>query len=73
VSAPKLNCFSRVDTGDGCSCGSVGSSDSSAAPTRGGAVLPGDGVVVSHEGSVGPYQFVQVAGGGEALAKPSTS
>jgi hypothetical protein len=27
------------------------------------------GVVVSHEGSVGPYQFVQVAGGGEALAQ----
>jgi hypothetical protein len=69
VSAPKLNCFNRVDTGDGCSCGSV-ASDSSAIPASGGrGVLPGDGVVVSHEGSVGPYQFVQVAGGGEALAQ----
>jgi hypothetical protein len=70
VSAPMLNCFVRRDTGDGCSCGS-GANDSSSlsGPLPAGRGLPGEGVIVSHEGSVGPYQFVQVAGGGEALAQ----
>src|SRR5258706_13292795 len=56
VSAPVLNCFSRTG-GDGCSCGGMSSAESfpGAAPrSTGGGGLNG-GVIVAHEGSVGPY------------------
>ena len=67
VSAPVLNCFSRTG-GDGCSCGSAGDDSSFAARGTGtGGGLNG-GVIVAHEGSVGPYDYVQVEGGGQALA-----
>jgi hypothetical protein len=69
VSPAPLHCFQRTG-GGGCSCGGAAASDSL---SRGGAV-PGkgglqDGVIVTHEGSVGPYDCVQVQGGGEALAQ----
>jgi len=67
VSPPPLHCYQLIDRG-GCSCG--GDDSSTLAPSAGG--VPRDainGVVVTHEGSVGPYQYVQVEGGGQALAQ----
>src|SRR5882724_10291183 len=61
VSPPVLNCYQRVDR-DGCSCGSVTDDRASLAPSAGGRDISGNGVVVTHEGSVGPYQYVQVEG-----------
>src|SRR5258708_28079999 len=63
VSAPVLNCYSRTG-GDGCSCGGMSSADSAPGGgprSTGGGVLNG-GVIVAHEGSVGPYDYVQVEG-----------
>jgi hypothetical protein len=72
VSGPPLNCFTRTG-GGGCSCG-ASSNDAPladrAGPSSGGGVFGGPGsVVVRHEGSVGPYDCVQVEGGGQALAQ----
>src|SRR6185295_1720280 len=71
VSPAPLNCFYRSGSGGGCSCGGA-SSDSAVlnrAPSSGVGGSPTPGVVVTHEGSVGPYNCVQVQGGGEALAQ----
>jgi hypothetical protein len=67
VSPPQLNCFYQ-QSGSGCACG--GASDDSVAfsPRSGSVNDPSAGVIVTHEGSVGPYDFVQVEGGGQALS-----
>ena len=70
VSPPQLNCFNRTGGGSGCSCGGA-SSDSAPAsfsPRGSGGPISGGGVIVTHEGSIGPYAYVQVMGGGQALA-----
>src|SRR5450432_3610094 len=57
---PKLDCYFKSGSG-GCSCGSV--SDSAVAPQASGgrgAFLGPGGVIVEHEGTVGPYKFVQL-------------
>ena len=65
VSPPQLNCFTRTGSqNSGCSCVGVGgaaSDDSFAgnAGTSGGTTVPPD-VTVQHQGTVGPYQFVQL-------------
>src|SRR5262245_47868900 len=62
VSPAPLNCFTRTG-GGGCSCGGA-SSDSLSfrGAGTGGFGGPLNGVVVAHEGSVGPYDCVQVQG-----------
>jgi hypothetical protein len=59
VSPPQLDCYYQQNSG-GCSCGSV--SDSSAGFATAGAAGfgTGGGIIVLHEGSVGPYKFVQL-------------
>jgi hypothetical protein len=69
VSPPPLHCFNQSSSGgDGCSCGAASASDVALAPTSAGAGNPSTGVTVTHEGTVGPYDCVQVEGGGQALA-----
>jgi Uncharacterized protein conserved in bacteria (DUF2330) len=69
VSPAPLNCFNRTG-GDGCSCGAASNDVALSAPqSKGSFGGPSSGVTVTHEGSVGPYNCVQVEGGGQALAK----
>jgi len=68
VSAPYLQCFQQSG-GGGCDCGSS-ADDVALAPasrTAGGGPLGPGGVIVAHEGSVGPYDYVDVQGSGMAL------
>ncbi len=57
---PKLDCYIKSGSG-GCSCGSVSDSAGFAQGSIGGGgfLAPG-GVIVQHEGTVGPYKFVQL-------------
>ncbi|HEX9297496.1 MAG TPA: DUF2330 domain-containing protein [Polyangiaceae bacterium] len=62
ISPPQLNCFvSSSRSGGGCACGGDDSSSDGFAARGGstGGVIPG--VMVTHEGTVGPYYQVQLS------------
>jgi len=60
VSPPQLNCFTSVRGQDtGCSGGSLSASADFGRPSEGSSTVP-PGVTVQHEGTVGPYQYVQL-------------
>jgi hypothetical protein len=64
VSPPQLNCFTQVGSSNGgCSCGGMGDDSAASFDPSGspGAMTTPPGVTVEHEGTVGPYQYVQLS------------
>jgi len=61
VSPPQLNCYTGTTSGgSGCACGGASADSASFGGSAGrGGINPG-GVTVTHEGTAGPYQYVQV-------------
>src|SRR5258708_1369999 len=60
---PHLDCYVASSSGGGCSCGGMSASDSSGSFStsgRAGGGFAAGGVIVVHEGTVGPYKFVQL-------------